>query len=93
MSPQRRLEKVEGPRLCFRNVQPFLACLLLMLCHRLVHTQILPHSALTLTVALLRSRVTIWDSLTQTLTLLLRTVSIFTNLHFGFAKEQLCRVL
>lgn len=63
-----REDSIKGRRPCFRNVQPFLDCLLLMLCHWLVHTQILSHSALTLSVALLRSRVTIRDSLTQTLT-------------------------
>lgn len=60
--------------------------------HRLVHTQTLSHSALTLSVALLRSRVTIWDSLTQTLHRLGLHPVLQTHI-LVFAKAQLCIVL
>lgn len=48
-----REDTLRGPRLHLRNVQPFLDCLVLMLCHRPVHTQthVLSCSALTLSLA------------------------------------------
>lgn len=52
-------DSVKGARPVFRNAQPFLDCLLLMLCHRPGHTHIASHSAPTLSVAPLRSRGTV----------------------------------
>lgn len=51
------------------------------------HTQTLSHSALTLSAALLRSKVTT-DSLAQTPTPLLRTVSRFKNLVLVLQKHS-----
>lgn len=89
-----REASVKGPRPCFRNVQPFLDCLLLMLCHRLVHTHKYCPPQLWPCQQRCRGQGEPYGTdLHKHLLHCLGLLPVSQRLYFAFAKAQLCIVL